>query len=424
MLKDLQIKHWTKIVIHYIPFLILLCLLTPKSGHWGDNYAWAMWTIFNMEGGHSHIYKTGVDYMPLYHYVLHFYGKLQNSTDAIHQNIYMLKYITLLCEFLSTLFIFKLCEDKFKNTYKAMFLSLFYLLNIGVIYNNIIWGQVDGIMAFFLIASVYFAYKKKILWTLIFYMLAINMKLQSIIFLPIVGLLLLPEILKKENIKKTILSVLIVALMQFIILFPFIKVGDFSKVWYVVTNSVGKYKAVSVNAYNIWHILLKGNLLDINSYTEVFGLTYYLWGLILFFISSFFALFHFIKPLYLKIIKKVKIEFSTRKMFISCSLIPLLFFFLNTQMHERYAQTAFVFLAVYALLYNRPIPYIIGSIANFLNLEGVLKFFELGNYHTLVFMPWFVACLFLITIILLFFDLYDVKLKLVKTNIIEENAAT
>ncbi|MDR2979237.1 MAG: hypothetical protein LBV02_02170 [Bacteroidales bacterium] len=371
---------------------------------------WAEWAKYGFMEGFSNIYKSWTDYLPLFHYVLFFFGKIQGSVEAIEANIHALKTVSILFEFGTTLFLFKILEKKYKDTYKAMLFSLFYFLNIAVLLNGMIWGQVDGIMTFFIFGAVIFAWNKRIFLSLLFFLLALNMKLQAIIFSPILFLLLLPLIWDKSQLKKTVFSFLGIALIQFLIFLPFIYAGDFPKLWNVITGSVGKYPKVSMAAYNMWYFFIKVPMETFDN-NKFWGITYKNWGLALFFVTSFFALLHFVKPLFQQILKKANIAYSFRKTIISCALIPLLFFFFNTQMHERYFHPALIFLALYALLYNRPFVFVLGSVACFLNMEDVLQFFQWGNYGTLVFTPWFIACLYLLLIIILFLDLYDVNFK-------------
>jgi len=86
------------------------------------------------------------------------------------------------------------------------------------------------------------------------------------------------------------------------------------------------------------------------------------------------------------------------------ALIPLLFFFFNIQMPERYSHPAFLFIIAYSFLCKRYFLYVIFSIAYFLNLEKILLTFDL-NYGTFIFGERFIAGLYLITIILLFREL-------------------
>jgi len=408
-LKKDKIFYWGKILLLYAPFVILLIILKTKEGYSYDMWCWSEWAKIIFTDGLTHIYKSWTDYLPLYQYILFFFGKIQGSVETIVDNIHKLKTLTMFFELGSTLILFKILENKFKDTYKAVLFSLFYFLNLAVLYNSMIWGQVDGIMTFFVFGSVIFGYHKKPFFSLLFIVLAINMKLQAIIFLPVIAALLLPLAFDKSQTKRLIYTIVGVGIIQFLIFFPFIYSGDFSKLWNVITSSAGRYPIVSMNAYNVWYFLVES---PINTYDSIvfLGITYHAWGLILFFVTSFFALLHFLKPLILNIFKKIKVEYSHKKLLISCALIPLLFFFFNTQMHERYVHPALIFLAVYAMLYNRPFVFILGSIACFLNMERVLRVFQTNNYHTLVFTPWFIACLYLLVIVLLFLDLYDVKL--------------
>jgi hypothetical protein len=160
-----------------------------------------------------------------------------------------------------------------------------------------------------------------------------------------------------------------------------------------------------MNAYNMWYFFIENPRETSDSY-KFLEITYKSWGLLLFFVTSFFALLHFIKPLFLKLFKKIDIEYSHKKVIISCALIHLLFFFFNTQMHERYAHPAFIFLALYAMLYHRPVVFILGSIAYFLNIEGVLWVIQICEKETLIFTPSFIALIYLSVIILLFADLF------------------
>jgi hypothetical protein len=86
------------------------------------------------------------------------------------------------------------------------------------------------------------------------------------------------------------------------------------------------------------------------------------------------------------------------------ALLPVLFFFFNTQMHERYPHPAFLFITAYSFLRTRYFLYIIFSIAYFLNLEKALRAFDL-HYNAFIFGNRFIAGLYLITIIVLFREL-------------------
>ena len=76
--------------------------------------------------------------------------------------------------------------------------GIFYLLNIAVLYNTLVWGQVDEIMTFFVALSLYFLMRDQPRWAMISYLLAINLKLQSIVFLPLILLIVFFIYLRKN----------------------------------------------------------------------------------------------------------------------------------------------------------------------------------------------------------------------------------
>jgi len=394
---------------------ITYSIILRQFGHDFDTYSWKEWSKFIYQNGLANTYKSWTDYLPLYHYILYIFGQIQGSLEHIEQNIHSLKIFTLIFDFISGYLIYFLLRKKYTDSYKALILSLFYFLNIAYFYNTLIWGQVDGIMACFVLLSLYMAIKEKVLFSLIFLILSLNVKLQSIIFIPIIGLILIPSLVSKFSFKNMSLWLGGPIFIQFIILLPFIITGDLGRIWIIVYESVDKYPVISMNAYNFWLFFFPKDFMTTSDTLKFMGLTLKSWGLILFFTMSLIALFPLLKNLLNKILKKESTMLSQYKIFIIAALIALIFFFFNTQMHERYSHPAILFLAIYALLYNRYLPYIVGSIAYFLNMEDVLKYLNLHNYSTLFFTNWVISIIYLITISILFYDLFK------KESQIQEN---
>jgi hypothetical protein len=81
-------------------------------------------------------------------------------------------------------------------------------------------------------------------------------------------------------------------------------------------------------------------------------------------------------------------------------------------MHERYVHPALIFITAFGMLNRKILIIIIPSVAYILNLEGAAHIFNLTNYGTLIFTPRFVAILYLITIILLFYELFKLQKSL------------
>jgi Gpi18-like mannosyltransferase len=344
------VKENLKFVSAYAILFATYIIILPKDGHWGDMYCWIGWCNYIFTNGLGKVYQSGTDYLPLYHYILYLFGLIQGSTENIERNIYLLKIFTIIAEFIGGFFLIKLIKEKISNTYELFFYSMFFFLNIAVFYNSIIWGQVDGILTTLLFVSVYFALKERVLYSLLFFLLAINMKLQAIIFMPIIGLMLLPLMVKQFSLKNLSVWFGSLIILQILILLPFIIKDDIGRVLLVIINSFGKYPVVSMNAYNFWFWFLKGNLMQIPDSNLFLGYSYKSWGLLLFFTSSFLALWPLLKMVYCKLIRKAIESLSTEKIMLTSALVPLLFFFFNTQMHERYSHPALMFVITYSIL--------------------------------------------------------------------------
>ena len=397
-------------------FFIFCIVSLPQQGHSWDINCFKDWTKYIFNHGLHNVYKSGTDYLPLYHYILTIFGLFQGSIENIEVNIHYLKVITLFFHFVTGYFLILLIKKNDWSSDKMIVYVQLYLLNITILYNTIIWGQVDAILTCLVFITCYFSFKQNILLTLIFLVLSINFKLQAIIFLPIVGLILLPVIVSTFSVKKLATWIFTPLLIQIFIISPFILSGTYFKLWEVVSGSIGKFPVVSMNAYNLWDFLLSGDLMQIPDNNTFIGISYKRWGLLMFFTTSALALFPLLKSVYFSIKTRINFSFPIEKFLLICGIIPLLFFYFNTQMHERYSHPAMAFLIAFSLYTKKPFVSIIGCCAYFLNMEGVLKFIKLHNYGTLIFNRDFISSLYLITIIYIYFQLFELNFKNRKKN--------
>ena len=142
----------------------------PTNGQGYDMMCLENWSTYIFNNGLSKIYFSGTDYPPLYHYILWIFSNIQGSIESIHNNLYLLKGITLVFDFIAGFILIKFLSEKYTDKNQIFIMSFFYFLNFFVLYNTIIWGQVDGIMTCFIFISFYFAYRNKILISILFYL--------------------------------------------------------------------------------------------------------------------------------------------------------------------------------------------------------------------------------------------------------------
>ncbi len=398
-------KNISPVVYIILTFIFYVCIivLLPNVKHSGDHEYWSTWSIYSSTHGLGNVYFSDTDYPPLFQYVLYAFGKIMGSEEAILKNIHLLKIFYLLFDLATCFILLNLLKVKFQDSKKRLFLILFYLLNFGALYNSVLWGQVDSILTCFLFASIYLITKNNVLGALIFYLLAINFKFQAIIFLPIISLLIIPKAIHKISIQNLAKWIIVPTLVQVIILMPFILNSTVGlMIENSITSSVDRYPYVSLNAFNMWYWFIPGNLAITTDKTLFLSLSYKNWGFLLFFSASFFALL----PLLISSLKLLfqKQQIQLKQILIVSALIPLIFFFFNTQMHERYTHPALIFAAAYAIIYKKKFVYILLSFAYFLNMFIVSA--DLQNRLFSIRSIDFIAAAFFICILLLFKDLY------------------
>lgn len=348
----------------------------PDTGFEWDLISWFSWSGWIQDMGIGNIYSIKVNYHPVWLYFLYIYGEIQGSTKEIIDNVQQLKSIPLAFDFLTAVSIFCFKEFNIRNFY----LPLLALLNIAFLYNSYIWGQVDSIPTFFVLLSIVLIYKEKVNWGIICFVLALYTKLQVIVFAPIVGLLLLPHFI--NNKRKILTALLVFIVSQVIILLPFILEETLDEFWVVVTEAVGNYTKVSLNAHNLWFLIFPEMDLGITEDTILFwNSTAHVWGLRFFISASLIVLTPLLIKVFLVIKNKSSLDDYMAMIFLSLALVALCFFYFNTQMHERYSHPCLIFFLIYGILKRRFLLYFLCSIAYFLNLENVLRAFEFNNYE-------------------------------------------
>jgi Gpi18-like mannosyltransferase len=396
-----------RICLILLLFLFITFLLPFLPGP--DNMYWIPWTSNLFSRGLRNAYSgSGDNYLPLYQYFLWFLAKISGSETAIVQNISYLRCFTLFFEMLSLWYVYKWIDKKAD----LLLLVFFNILNIAFSYNTILWGQVDGMLSALVFISLYYGQKESPVLSAIWFILALNFKLQTIIFLPLWGLLFLNNIIYSPKLKTIFFPLLALITLQILLVIPFSwSTNGLHDLYEVVfgKGSVDCFPVISMGARNMWVFLVHGNLSKTPDSGILFGnITYKKAGILLFLIFSFFALLPVIKEV-LKNIKKARIEKSLidkQCLWLVSALIPLLFFYFNTQMHERYCHPAFIFIIAYTFYTKDFTAYILFSLAYFLNLEILLKAMHLYNYNTFIFKPEVISALFAITIVYLFVKLY------------------
>ncbi|MBL7933701.1 MAG: hypothetical protein JNL60_17490 [Bacteroidia bacterium] len=403
-----NVKQWKRYLLLSVVVGLILQWLTPALGHNWDTYCWTEWAKSMYTFGLKNIYSTWTEYMPLFQYFLKVYTLFQLIADASAANINYFKAESLILHLISGYFVLMLIQ---KNNFikNPVTKTLFYLLNFAVLFNSMIWGQVDVILAAFLLMSYYYAVEQKISLSLFFYVAAINFKIHAIVFMPPLGLMLLPLMVRDFAFGRLLKWIFVPLGFQLLILSPFIYTDDLGAVWAVIVDSFGRYKSISLNAFNFWYLVFPDLTMKDQDTEKFLGLMYRNWGMILFFVACCFALFPLFKNLFLSLRQKKFIELSVDKTLLIFALIPFLFFYFNTVMHERYSHPGLIFVIIYGIRQGRLFLPFLASLAYLSNLAAVMGPVHFPSYRPVFFEPVLVSLFWLVSIAGLFFELYDLK---------------
>ncbi len=383
-------------------FWVFISVFMPHEGHPLDMPTWADWIIYMQQHGLRHVYELhtrpapgqppGFIYGPVYMYLLYIYGKWPGSVEGIRETIYQFKSVILIFDVLGIWFALRYVRDKVSLPFYALLL----LFNVGLLYDTVGWAQADSVITCLMFMAMYYALRKNLTISGLCIIVALLIKPQPIVFLPAFFLIWLPVMLN-SSVRRLLLTGMAILAGGIFLLMPFLLAGTAIDYWTMLSHSAQLHTVVSVRAANIWPLLLTEDPYAISDTVVRFGLSYRQWGLLMFAIGYVVVLFPLAQQTY-QIITRKRARYDTALVLLTFGLLPVVFYFFNTQMHERYAHPSVLFLAAYALYTGRFVLYIVVSIANFWVMETELWLLKLYRVYQLVTLEQ-VAVLFLLVLV-------------------------
>ena len=320
-----------------------------------DMGAWKDWAerLVNLDPAYFYSETFFSDYFPGYLYILWILGEIYNSifTNLSFNTLLFevfIKASTTIFDLATAYFIYKIIS-KYKQPL-ANFSVVLYLANPALIFNSSVWGQVDGVLTFFLVTGIYFLIEKKNL-------VLSNLSLAFSILIKPQAIAVLPTLFKEYR------KILFLPLLIIIISLPFFP-GNVLGLYNMALRLADLYPHTSLYAYNFWSIVGWWE----HDSTLFLILPYQTWGFILYSLTLFLILI----PLLFR-----KVEGST--FYLSSSLSFLAFYLFLTRMHERYLFPFFAMLLIAALIKKSKSLlgiYIITSLIHFVNLWYVYYFYN------------------------------------------------
>src|SRR3989344_6550268 len=169
---------------------ILRLLLAPFGTLRLDMNSWTGWATRLSSQPLSEFYNQWSDYLPGYLYVLWFLGNLQSLLGT---SDLLFKMPGILADLGSGYLIYWLLRKKNLGERWALTGAAIYLFNPAVWANSALWGQVDGLSALIVMASLSFLAVQRYFWAVVILAPGFIIKTQTILLLPLVALVILRE---------------------------------------------------------------------------------------------------------------------------------------------------------------------------------------------------------------------------------------
>lgn len=345
------------------------------------------------------------DYAPGYMYVLWVIGEIHQFVGFTNEQYqYVLKLPSIAADLASAALVYVMLKDA--APWKRLAVPAFYLVLPPVLWIGAIWGQVDSILAFFLVLAVYYISSGRPVAGAVAYTIGFLVKPQAIAALPFLAFWIIRDQwphLSGETGKVTVPPVLVqctlIPLAVFVALItPFFEYQPWRilEVLYDATN-VANYRVNSFWAYNFWNM---GGLFDWGfrcdlpsscpspdaNPTRFLGVATRYWGLAMFFTSLGLILFS---------LRKSR---DAGFLALGVGLSTMAFYMFMTRMHERYVFPAMLPLMVAcALVHSRALwaAFVVMAAVHFANLYHVYGYYYLfsaedgGLYPEFIKWKWF-----------------------------------
>lgn len=365
--------------------LVLRLILATYPGFGVDIGTFSAWSNDLAQNGPWNFYKADffTDYAPGYMYVLLFIGKLNQQFDFTPDQMeYILKLPSIAADLGSAYLLYKLLDGrKMEMRLVAAAIYLFFPASLLI---GAVWGQVDSLLAFFLLLTVYLIGRGRPVASAAAYTIGFLTKPQAIAALPFLAFWIMrehpPEWVPVGRIKlpkppRVWGECLAMGLgLTLVLVIPFFEYEPWKliKQLYDATN-VTNYRVNSFFAYNFWNmfgifdvgfkcdVALSDCASDAKN-TEFLGIVTRIWSLALFAagITAILVLF-----------RKAQ---GTGMLALGTALSVLVFYLFLTRMHERYVFAVFLpLLAACALLQSRALWALFVALGtlHFLNLYHV-----------------------------------------------------
>lgn len=343
-----------------LAFIIRIAMF-PIPGYQVDLNTFSSWFSTAAQYGPRVFYNiVWCDYPPLNIYLFWSLGSIANSLSffGTSQIYNLIKIVPSVIDIATSAVIFFFLRERL-DFKKSIIGTSLYAFNPAIIINSAIWGQLDAIYTFLILISLIFILTSKPKLSIIFLVLGLLTKPQSIAIAPLILFL----IIKQYNWKTIVTSLLAGVITLFAVIIPFEWSNPITFLSNIYFGAYEGYAYTTVNAFNLW--ALGGLWVQETIFLFIIGWT--LFGVLVTFV--------------LYVLQK-RYSFSGNRLVIFIAFTLFLgFFVLPTRIHERYLFPAISILTLAFPFSKKIMPiYIISSLTLFINQAYVLYYLNLGAF--------------------------------------------
>ncbi len=271
----------------------LRCVAAPfAQGFEGDVYLFKRWGDI-MASDFFNFYDVAndtagiADYPPFYMYVIGIIGKIMQvfnvSLDTYAYKL-AIKLPPIAADMISAFFVYKIVllmskrkSSKWINEDMAAMFAGLYLFNPMVLFDSVVWGQMDSFLAMFMVFAVYAAMKNKVTLSAVLFGISIMIKPQGLFAGPVLLYYVLVNGNIKDKIKNFIKCAVAVPLTMVVISLPYMIKDGIMFLPDLFSETAGRYAYASVNGFNFFAL---AGLNWVDDSKIFMGLSYYTWGMI------------------------------------------------------------------------------------------------------------------------------------------------
>lgn len=349
--KNIAKYSWRFFLLILAAFLFRVILAICYRGFSVDIGCFDYWSTEAYRIGFKEFYIREIaDYPPGYIYVLWVIGFIRNLFNITSDwlIVFILKLPSIICDVSMGFFVYEVARKR-TSEQNALIAVALLLFNPAIFINSSMYGQVDAILGLFVLATIYFIYKKNLFPAYFTFCIGFFIKPQMSFIAPVLLLAIIEEVFmyrryKREkegrNFSIDFFSHLGVGLASIATIVLFALPFGLINVFNLYKSTIASYPFASVNAYNMWAMF--GENWTSQKMVKL-GLPMEKWGTI--FIILIYALV-FVFWL-ISCLRKHK---DNSKYFYMGAFAIIGIFTLSVRMHERYMFPAIVLLLIYAVM--------------------------------------------------------------------------